>query len=93
MSTPEVVDDVEWDQRFIFRLFTALSSAVPLRLAIVVLGDRKSSEDGISVGLAGRCLRPVVRGLVLEETEADFLTVLTEDEIELDREFDLEVLL
>lgn len=43
--------------------------------------------------LAARGLRTEARGFDLDDTEADFLTVATEEEIELERECDLEVLL
>ena len=77
-----------------FRLLVGLlSSTLPRRFAQTVLGDKKSSSGGVAAGLAARGLGATTLGLVLEETEADFLTVVTEDEIELDLEFDLDVLL
>ena len=55
-------------------------------------GSSKSSLAYLS-GLVGCETGAMALGFVLEETEADFLRVVTEEEMELDLEFDLEVLL
>jgi hypothetical protein len=69
------------------------SSKLPRRLDKAPPRVWKSSDNGISVGLAGLGLDvAVVLGLVLEETEADFFTVVTEDEMELDLELDRDIL-
>ena len=77
-----------------FRFVVGLSSSkLPHRLVKAVLGDRNSSFGRISAGLAARGRAAATLGLVLDETDADFLTVVTDEEIELDLEFDREVLL
>ncbi len=91
---PEVLEVVECDQRLMFRLVVGLSSSrLPIRFVKAVLGDKKSSFGGKSPGLVARGRGAATRGLVLDETEVDFLTVVTDEEIELDLEMDLEFLL
>lgn len=87
VSIPDVLEVVECDQRLIFRLALGLSSSkLPHRFTKAVLGDRKSSFGSMSPGLAARGRAAATLGLVFDETEADFLTVVTDDEIEFDRE-------
>jgi hypothetical protein len=70
-----------------FLLLADLSSTLPRRLPEVVRGAKKSWPDSAS-GLSARGLKGAL-GLVFDDSDTDFLTVATED----DMEFDLEVLL
>ena len=87
VSIPEVLEVVECDHRLIFRLVVGFSSSkLPHRFVKAVLGDRNSSLGSMSLGLAARGRAAATLGLDLDETDADFLTVVTEEDIELDLE-------
>ena len=86
VSIADTLDDVECDHLFMFRLWTDFPSSELPRRCDRLLGLRNSPSNRIGSGLVCRCRKYGALGFDFEETEADFLTVRSDEDVELERE-------